>query len=501
MTHIRPRPPAPHRLMIAATALAALLCCGHAGLADSKTTVKAALPEEPQSLDPIFDTNLPALNIFYNVFDQLAGIDVNGHVVPKLATSWSFSPDLKTWRFMLRSDVTCHDGTPLTADDVVFTYQTAKTDAKSRLGGYLMAIDTITAKGSSEVDFVLNKPFAPFDRQTTLVPIVCAAAYKRLGAAQFARAPVGSGPYAVVSWLPGDAITLKRFEHYWGHPGTYANVVFQPVPDETTRANAVQSGDLDIALLGPSSVPAVRASGAVDVVSVPSNRVLYLGFNSRQPWLQQPEIRKAIDMAIDRKAVSARLLIGSVEPTSQLVAPVSFGYDAAIPATASDPAKAKAMIAASGYKGAPILLSYPSSGLPQIDQIAQAVGFFLQQAGLTVTLHAEEYDTYLNDWFSGKLNGLYLFAFAPSVMDADLPFNMLLRTGGQGYFSEPRIDTLLDQQIGQADPGQRAATLSQISRVVNETTYYAPLFIDIYTYGVTKGVTWTPRPDGMIVFN
>jgi peptide/nickel transport system substrate-binding protein len=190
-----------------------------------------------------------------------------------------------------------------------------------------------------------------------------------------------------------------------------------------------------------------------------------------------------------------------VKPTSQLVAPVSFGYDPAIPATTTDLAKAKAMIGAAGYDGSPIPLSYPTTGLPQIDQIAQAVAFFLQQAGLNITLEGQEADTYINTWFTDKLDGLYLFAFAPSVMDADLPFSMLLRTGGQGYNSDKAIDDLLDKQIGQSDSKQRSATLSDISKIVNEKTYYAPLFIDIYIYGVAKGLKWSPRPDGMIVFN
>jgi peptide/nickel transport system substrate-binding protein len=487
------------RFAALAAALAASMATAPASAAE-KTVVKAALLLEPQSLDPIYDTNLPALNVFYNIFDQLTGIDAQGHVVPRLAVSWSYSPDLKSWAFKLRPGVKCQDGSPVSSADVVFTYETAKHDPKSRLGGYLGAIDKVVANGEGEVDFTLNKPFAPFDRQTTLVPIVCKAAYQKMGAAQFAKAPVGTGPYSVSAWVAGDTITLKRFDGYWGPKGAYPTVIFQPVPDETTRANAVQSGDLDIALLGPASVPAVRASGTVNVVEEPSNRIIYLGFNPGQKWLDKPEIRKAADMAIDRNAIAQRLLSGSVSPTSQLVAPVSFGYDPKIMATPPDLAEAKAIIKASGYDGSAITLSYPTTGLPQIDQIAQAVQFFLQQAGLNITMDSQEADGYVNNWFGSKLKGLFLFAFAPSVMDADLPFNML-RSGGQGYFPDKDIDALLDREIGQANPTERAASLSEISKIVNAKTYYAPLFIDVYIYGVAKDVKWTPRPDGMIVFN
>jgi peptide/nickel transport system substrate-binding protein len=490
----------PRTAIAAVLAVSASFGLAMPAFAQDKDTVRAALVQEPESLDPIYDTNLPALTIFYNVFDQLAGIDATGKVVPRLATSWTASDDLKSWSFKLREGATCQDGSPITSADVLFTFETAMTDPKSRVGGYLTAVEKVEAKGDYEVDFTLKQAFAPFDRQATLVPIVCKAAYEAMGAAAYAKTPVGSGPYQVVSWTAGDSITLKRFDSYWGDKGKYANVIFQVVPDETTRANAVQSGDLDVALLGPSNVPAVQASGAVDVVTQQSNRILYLGFNSKQPMLSKLDMRKGIDMAIDRGLVAERLLDGSVTPTSQLVAPASFGFDTAIPATTTDLEQAKALIAAAGYDGSPIPLSYPTTGLPQIDQIAQAVDFFVQQAGVKTTLDPQEANTYINSWFTGSLPGLYLFAFAPSVMDADLPFSMLLKTGGQGYNSDAEIDALLDKQIAEADPVARAADLSKISTIVNTNTYYAPLFIDTYTYGVAKGLNWSPRPDGMIVF-
>jgi peptide/nickel transport system substrate-binding protein len=488
-------------LIIATSAMLALPALpASLASAQEKTSVRAALTQEPDSLDPVFDTNLPALNIFYNVFDQLVGIDETGAVVPLLASDWSASDDLKTWTFTLREGATFHDGSPVTAEDVLFTFETGRTATGSRVGGYLTTIDSVTAEGNT-ITFNLNVPYAPFDRQVSLVPILSKAAYESMGAEAYARKPVGSGPYSVVNWAGGDAITLKRYDGYWGDKGTFEDVVFEIVPDETTRANSVQSGDLDIALLGPASVPAVEGSGAVDVVNQTSNRVVYLGFNAGHPWLDDVNIRKAIDMAIDRTTLGERLLNGAVTPTSQLVAAVTFGHDEAIPATEFDLEEARKLVEASGYDGTPIPLSYPNAGLPQIDQVAQAIAFFLGEAGLKIELDQQEANTYFNAWYGVQLKGLYIFAFAPTVMDADLPLTMLLRTGAQGYNPNPEIDALLDQEIGEADEAKRAAIFSEISQLVNRDTSYAPLFIDTYTYGVTKGLDWTPRPDGLIVLN
>ncbi|WP_253259260.1 ABC transporter substrate-binding protein [Subtercola boreus] len=346
--------------VVVTAALALAGCASSSGDSASgdaaSSTVTVALTDEPSSLDPLFDTNLPALNVFYNVFDQLATTDATGAVVPRLSTAWTKSYDLKTWVLTLRDD------------------------------------------------------------------------------AKFSDATVTGRPY-----------TLTRNDSYWGTKGEFQTVVFTPVPDETTRANSVQSGDLDIALLGPSQVRSVKASGTVDVVEQQSNRVLYTGFNAKAKakWLDDPNIR-------------------------------TFGFDHTNAATTFDLAQAKSLIAASGYDGSAIPLSYPTTGLPQIDQIAQAIGGYLTAAGLNVTLDGEESSTYSGARFSASLPGIFLFAFAPSVMDADLPLTILLKTGGQGYISDAEIDRLLTEQVGDADNTSRAADIASISKIVNENTYYAP---------------------------
>ena len=482
-----------------ALAAVALFSAGPA-LAASTDKVTAALYGEPDSLDPIYDTNIPALNIYYAIFDRLATIDAKGDIVPNLATAWKSNADQTEWTFDLEKGAKCHDGNPMDGSDVVFTYKTAMTEPTSRLGGYLGLVKTVEAVSPTEVKFELKSPFAPWPRQTALVSIVCQEAYEKIGKEAFGRSPVGSGPYEFVSWSAGDAITLKRAENHVGTPGKFATVVFKPVPDETTRANSVQSGDLDVALLGPSQVPAVKAGGAVDVVDQPANRVVYLGFDGAFPFLGDEKFRKAIDLAFDRKLLSDNLLNGAVAPTAQLIAPVTFGYDPDLKPTQPDAEKAKALVNEAGYDGTPILLSYPTTGLPQVDQVAQAIAYFLDQVGIKVQLDPQEQNTYFQAWYKRDLKGLYIFAFAPSVMDANLPLEMLLKTGGQGYIHDPRIDELLAAQIGESDAEKRAELLGEISTISYDKTLYAPLFTDTYTYGVAKGLDWTPRPDGMMVF-
>lgn len=502
-----------HRLLaaVALTGTAALVLSGCADFSSSdggssggsaaKTTVTAALVGEPSTLDPVFDTNLPTLNVFQNVFDQLTTIDADGDVEPGLATKWTHDDALTTWTFSLRSDAKFSDGSAVTADDVVYTYDTAMKNPESNLGGYMTAIKSVEASGDDTVVFHLKAAYAPFDRQVTLVSILPKAIYESEGAKAFGQKPVGSGPYQVVKWTHGDSITLKRNPDYWGKKGTYANVTFQFVPDETTRANSVQSGDIDVALLGPASVSTVKSSDAAKVVDTKSNRVIYTGFNAKAKWLDDADFRKAISLAIDRKAISKNLMSGTTEPASQLIASVTQGYDPSIEPVEQDVAEAKKLIKASGYDGSSITLSYPTTGLPQIQQLAQSIQQYLEKVGVTVKLDGQEASTYSANWFADKFAGLYIYAFAPSVLDADLPLEMLLKTGGQGYISDPEIDSLLAKELAESDEDARDEDIAAISKIVNEKTYYAPLIADTYTYGVAKGLDWTPRPNGMILFN
>lgn len=473
------------------------------GTADPGTeeTIVAALTAEPSTLDPVYDTNLQSLNVFQNVFDQLTRIDEDGAVQPGLATEWSHDDTLTTWTFALREDATFSNGDPVTADDVVFTYETAMSDPESNLGGYMTAIESLSAPDEHTVEFRLSAPYAPFDRQVTLISILPRSVYESEGAEAFGQAPVGSGPYEVLDWQRGDSIALARNDDYWGEAGTYENVVFRFVPDETTRANSVQSGDLDIALLGPASVDTARAADGVEVVDTPSNRVIYLGFNATSPWLDDPGFRTALSLAIDRAEISETLMNGTTAPASQLVTSVTQGYSAGLEPTEQDVDEARELVEASGYDGTAIPLSFPTTTLPQIQQLAESVQQYLEEIGVTTTLDGQEFSTFSSNWFANGFSGLYIYAFAPSVLDADLPLQLLVRSGGQGYVTDPEIDELLAAELAEPDVEARDAIIAEISAIIAQNTYYAPLIADTYTYAVTEGLEWTPRPNGMILFN
>jgi peptide/nickel transport system substrate-binding protein len=265
---------------------AAVSCLGIALLAPPPAaaqpadTLVVAQASDVLTLDASADTSPISLNVFKNIYDQLIDIAADGSVQPLLATAWEASRDSTIWTFSLRAGAKFHDGTPVTADDVVWTYRMIMGQAKSPVRSYLVKVKSVEQTADGRIRFVLTESFAPFDRQVSLISIMPQKAYEKMGAAKFAGNPVGSGPFKVVRWVKDDRVELEAFAGYWGGAPKIRKVVFRPVPSETARAAALLSGELDVVpVLPPSLVERLSARKGVRIEKVASNKVLYLGFN------------------------------------------------------------------------------------------------------------------------------------------------------------------------------------------------------------------------------
>jgi peptide/nickel transport system substrate-binding protein len=393
------------------------------------------------TLDPSLDTSPISLTVFKNIFDQLTDIDANGSVAPLIATSWETNSDATVWTFTIRTNAKFHDGTPITIDDVIWSYEKIRADGKSPVRAYMARIKSIEKVGDDKVRFTLTASFAPFPRQVSLISILPKKAYEEKGAS-FAQSPVGSGPFKVVRWVKDDRIELEAFADYYGGAPKIKTVIFRPVPAEAARAAALASGELDIVpVLPPTLVERLGARKGVRVEKVESNRVLYLGFDVTNPVLASLKLRQAIDQAIDREAITKRLLLGLGKPIGQVVAPVTFGYDAAIQPTAYNAEAARRLVKESGYGGEPILFQYPNNRYAFGEAVAQAVAGYLKAVGINVEMQGMEYTAFFPLWTGRKLNGMHMFAFGPSIMDADLPLSSLYETGPARSYCRTRRST------------------------------------------------------------
>jgi peptide/nickel transport system substrate-binding protein len=213
------------------------------------------------------------------------------------------------------------------------------------------------------------------------------------------------------------------------------------------------------------------------------------------------KLRQAIDQAIDREAITSRLLRGLGKPLGQIVAPVTFGYDPSIGATAYNPTRAKQRVAEAGYDGKPILFQYPNNRYAFGEEVAQAVAGYLNAIGIKVEMQGMEYSAFFPLWSGRRLSGMHMFAYGPSIMDAELALNSLYETGpSRGYWSDPRVDGLIAKQRAESDPEKRKQLISQIWRLGTENVPYAFLYNEIQAYGIRDRVKWSPRPDERLLF-
>jgi peptide/nickel transport system substrate-binding protein len=454
------------------------------------------------TLDPTTDSSALGINVFLNVFDQLSEIRHDGSVGPLLAESWEASDDQTVWTFTLRDGVKFHDGTPLTIEDVIWTYQKILADAKSPVRAYLSQVKSLEKLDARRLRFTLGIPFATFAKQVSLVSIVSRAAYEKLGAQQFAVTPVGSGPFKVARWVKDQAVELNANADYFRGTPKFQKVLFKPVPSEAARASALLTGELDIVpVLPPSLVDTLSNKPGIKIVKVPSNRAVFAGFNVQDPVVANPKLRLAANHAVDREAITSKLLRGMGEPLGQLAAPAIFGYDPSIKPPKYDVALAKSLLQEAGYKGEKILFQYPNNRWAFADQVAQAVAGYLGAIGLNVQLQSMEFSAFFPLWVANKLSALYMFSIGTTIMDADLLLNLEYESStSHGYWKSDEVDALARQQRAEKDPAKRQQAMSRIWQLSLESAAFVPLYAEIQAYGVRDGLTWSPRPDERLVF-
>jgi peptide/nickel transport system substrate-binding protein len=456
--------------------------------------VVVGIADEILTLDPSLSQ---VLTVNKTVFDQLTDTDGSGELIPRLATEWVANDDATVWTYTVRDDAMFSDGTPLTVEDIVWTYQSTAERADAVNGSYLANMTSVEATGDSEVTFTLAAPDSAWPRTTTLISIMSQKAYES-DPESYATDPLGSGPYAVES-STADGVALVANEHYWGEAPAFEHAMISSVADPAARLNALQAGDLSAAVVAPAQVgPAESAGLTVDTVQ--GNGVAYLGFNSTTGPLASPELRQAISHAIDRDAIATTLLDGLATPVGQLVAPVTAGYDSSVEVDAFDPELATELVAESGYDGTPLVFQYPTDGwIPQANEVAQAIQGYLDDAGIAVEMQGMDNQSLTEAWLANEFTGMYLFGFKPSTLDSEIVLGLLFGEGSKGYAVDPAIDELITAQRAAADPDERTDLIGQVWTLSAENGYYAPLFTDSYSFATVPEVSIEPRSDGYVL--
>ena len=459
-----------------------------AATSEGQMTFAAHVTLAPRWLDPAeTESAISPFMVLYGIHDALLKPMPGGLTTPSLAESWTASKDGLTYEFLLRTGIKFHNGDPVTADDVKFSFERYRGGAAKLLKERVKEVRAVDPR---RVRFVLKEPWPDFltfygTTATGAGWIVPRKYVEKVGDAGFQKAPIGAGPYRFVSMSPGIELTLEAFEGYWRKVPSVKRVVLRSVPDETTRAAALKRGEVDVAyfLNGPIAEE-VRRSPGLRLMAVRTNSVFFLDFvdqwDPKSPWHDQ-RVRLAASLAIDRKAINEAESLGFSGLTGNIV-PRHMEFALPIDPHPYDPKRAKQLLAEAGYPN-----GFDAGDItpnPPYFSMAEAIGTYLGAVGIKTKLRTFERAAFLTTWGDKKLKGIVLGAQGAGGNAATRIEGLATRNGTYAYGVLPEVEDLFQRQARELDRKRREEMLQQIQRILHERVVFAPIWENGFIRGV-----------------
>lgn len=480
----------------AITAVLVLLIAGcSAGrgvdLGEGSGNLIAAIGGEPDQLDPQKTSAYFSFEVLENVFDTLVAPDANLTMQPALAERWEVSPDQLTWTFHLRGGVTFHDGTPFSADDVVYSYRRI-IDQKLANVDKFSAVTDVRATDPVTVAIRVKQPTP--NLLTNLGGFKGMAIVERANveSGQIATHPVGTGPFSFVSRKSGDDIVLKANPNYWGGAPRIAGVTYQFISEPSTALSALQAGEIDWTDSVPTQrVSQLRNDDSIHLAVTPSNDYWYLALNEAKPPWNDPRVRQAIAYAIDRKAIVQATSYGTAVGNQLAIPEGNPWYSPyAKYGVSADTDRAKSLLAEAG--AAPKRLDMlVTSEYPQTVTAAQVIADNLAALGITVNIRTVDMATWLDQQNSGNFDML-MMGWLGNI-DPDDFYYAQHHTGGSSNaqkFSNPDVDRLLDAGRREIDQTARRDDYARAAAIIADEASY------IYLYNPSVIQAWNPALSG-----
>jgi peptide/nickel transport system substrate-binding protein len=444
---------------------------GWAGAQVRGGTLRVGLESDFTTLDPHFYTMPSELAVFRAVFNTLVGFDASLKIVPELAESWKWDSETSL-TLRLRKSVKFHDGTDFDAAAVKFTIDRLMDEAqKSRLRAEISEVKAVEVVDPHTVRFVLQYPSAGFLATLGQAPgmMMSPAAVRKLGK-DFARAPVGTGPFRFVEWLKDDHLTVERFDGYWeaGRPHL-DRVIFRPLPEENVRVLNLKTGTLDfVDKVEPKNVAGLKARRDVAYVESPGLNYIMIRINTGKPPFDNRAARQALAYSIDREAIVKGLLFGTGRITNGPISPASWAYSATLPGYPRNVAKAKALLRDAGKPGElrAELQVIPS---PLYMQMAQAIKAQAAEAGLDLALVSMEIGKMMQNSLSGAYEAMLSYRTGREDPDG-ATFRDFHSTGpfNRMKYNNPKVDELLVKARMTSAMEDRKGLYLQIQQIVSE---------------------------------
>ncbi|SOY89427.1 ABC transporter substrate-binding protein [Cupriavidus taiwanensis] len=508
---------------IGAVAVAGALGLALAGTAQA-ADLKLAMSSPPTSMDPHFYNLFSNINVSEHIFDSLTKMDPDSRIIPGLAESWKLVNNL-TWEFKIRKGVKFHDGTELTAEDVIWSLDRPATiqNSPGKFDVYTKAIVNKKIIDKHTIQLTTSQPYPLMLNDLTSIFIVQKKATQGLGSDDFAQGKgmIGTGPFKFVSYARDDRVELVRNNDYWGNKPAWDKVTLRFIPNPATRLAALLSGDVQAIENVPTpDLPKVRNDPKLAFFSKISHRVIYLYFDAKRdksPYvttkegapldknpLKDTRVRNAISMAINRQGIKDRLMEGLSEPTNNLVPPTLFGYNPNLKTVKYDPEGAKKLLAEAGFpNGFGVTLHTPNNRYVNDEKIAQTIAQNLTRIGIATKVEGMPMATYSSkgikhEWSFG------LLGWGAQTGEVSSPLRALLAcedskkgfgTTNWGEYCNPKMDVVLEKALSTVDDTERSKLLQEATAIAINDGGIIPIHQQVTTWATQKGIVYVPRTD------
>ncbi len=449
--------------------------------------------------DPHFSTSSNDIRVSFNLFDNLTSRHPDGKLYPGLATEWKLEGPT-TWRFKLRQGVKFHNGDPLTSADVKYSIErTYDPAAKTMVATVFGTIEKIDAPDASTVVITTKKPDPLLAARLAFYggQVVPKKYLESVGNDAFNAKPVGSGPVRFTSWVKDDRAVLEANPDYWGGKIDMDRWIMRPIPETAPRIAALLKGEVDaITQLPPDQEERVAGNASTRVAGALYAGLYVLAVNSKRPPLDNPLVKQALSLAIDRESIVKELWRGRGVVPNGPIAKGDNHFDASLPPLPYSPAEAKDRLKKAGYKGEEIFIETTVAYVSQDKAMAEAIAAMWKDVGVNVKVEVIEYSVRAQKNREKSFKGVFWSDPTSTLSDPDGMMWRLLGPGGpQDYWREAKFDELGNAARFSVDEKFRGQAYKEMTKIFLEHLPWLPVIQPYEDYGIQKYIDFTPNPN------
>jgi peptide/nickel transport system substrate-binding protein len=449
--------------------------------------------------DPHFSTSSNDIRVSFNIFDNLTSRHPDGKLHPGLATEWKLQSPTQ-WTFKIRQGVKFHNGDPFTSADAKWSLErTYDPNAKTMVATVFTTIDRIETPDAQTLVIHTKKPDPLLPARLAFYggQMVPSKYIQAVGSDTFNAKPVGTGPVRFVSWIKDDKLTLEANPDYWGGRIGMDRMIVRSIPETAPRIAALLKGEVDvITQLPPDQAERVTGGASTRVVGALYAGLYVLAVNSKRPPLDNPLVKQALSLAIDREAIVKELWRGRGVVPNGPIARGDNHYDTKLAPLAYNPSAARELLKKAGYKNEEIYIETTVAYVSNDKQMSEAIQGMWRDVGINAKVEVIEFSVRAQKNREKSFKGVFWSDPTSTLGDPDGMMWRLLGPGGpQDYWRDARWDELGAAARFSVDEKFRGEAYREMTKIFLEHFPWLPVIQPYEDYGLQKYVEWTPNPN------